>query len=284
MGFFCEVFARMFYGAVQSYPSAIPASRLDAIRILHSVRMGLFATCNTKITAFLSIIFFLLVSFSTLLYAGTSVPAGDLAPYGNPDGKVNIADVLILQQFISGIRVPTPTELLIADVAPLGAPDGVLNAVDMLVLMQAVTGKITLPSVTRSTPPQPINSSFIVVSDPLNGVVTVTGSASSVEGGTYVTVLNYATGATITVKARNDGSFVTTIAGAAGQIFSVVSKDIFSNATAPTSVAASNLLTLNVTNPANGATISDDAVLVTGTFSGQYRHDCQRASRLHHGQ
>lgn len=81
--------------------------------------------CESRLSAFVfCLLSSLLFSFSTPLFAG-SVPAGDLAPYGNPNGQVNIADALILQQFISGIRVPTPTELLIADVAPLGAPDGV---------------------------------------------------------------------------------------------------------------------------------------------------------------
>lgn len=224
--------------------------------------------CKSRLSAF---IFFLLssllFSFSTPLFAG-SVPAGDLAPYGNPNGQVNIADALILQQFISGSRVPTPTELLLADVAPLGAPDGVLNAADMVVLMRAVTGQITLPPVTRSaSPPPPINS-FIVVSTPVSGVVTVSGAAGSVEGGTYVTLLNYATGQTVTVKAQSNGSFSANINGASGQVFSVVSTDIFGNASLSTSVGASNLLALNITSPSYGASINDDAVLVTGTFSG----------------
>ena len=70
---------------------------------------------------------------------------GDLAPYGNPDGQVNAADIVILQRFITGDLTPTPAELLVADVAPLGAPDGTLNAADLLILTRAVLGLITLP-------------------------------------------------------------------------------------------------------------------------------------------
>lgn len=224
--------------------------------------------CKSRLSIFafflLSSLFF---SFSTPLFAG-SVPAGDLAPYGNPNGQLNVADALILQQFIAGIRVPTPTELLLADVAPQGAPDGVLNAADMVVLMRAVTGQITLPPVTRSTSPSQPISSFIVVSGPVNGVVTITGSAGSVEGGTNVTLLNYATGQTVTVKAQPNGSFSANIGGVSGQVFSVVSTDIFGNASLSTSVGASNLLTLSITSPTNGANVNDDAVLVTGTYSG----------------
>jgi hypothetical protein len=70
---------------------------------------------------------------------------GDLAPYGNPDGQVNAADIVILQRFITGNLTPTPAELAVADVAPLGAPDGTINAADLLILTRAVLGLITLP-------------------------------------------------------------------------------------------------------------------------------------------
>lgn len=138
----------------------------------------------------------------------------------------------------------------------------------MVVLMRAVTGQITLPPVTRTVPPPPPISSFIVVSAPVNGVVTVTGSAGSVEGGTYVTLLNYATGQTVTVKAPSNGSFSTNISGASGQVFSVVSTDIFGNASLSTSVGASNLPTLTITSPLEGTQLGSDSIFATGTYQG----------------
>jgi len=70
--------------------------------------------------------------------------AGDVAPYGAPDGMLNVGDLLILQQFITGFKTPTAEEILIADVAPLNSPDGALNAGDSVVLTRAVLGEVTL--------------------------------------------------------------------------------------------------------------------------------------------
>jgi len=87
--------------------------------------------------------------------------AGDVAPYGAPDGVLNAGDLVILQQFVAGLRTPTTEERLIADVAPLNSPDGALNAGDTVVLTRAVLGQITLnpisngsgtPSVDSATP------------------------------------------------------------------------------------------------------------------------------------
>ena len=73
--------------------------------------------------------------------------AGDVAPLSDPDGQLNVADVLILERFILSELIPTAEELLIADVAPLGGPDGVLNAGDLVVLQRAVLGLISLPEI-----------------------------------------------------------------------------------------------------------------------------------------
>ena len=73
--------------------------------------------------------------------------AGDVAPPGDPDGQLNVADVLILERFILGDLVPTAEERLISDVAPLGGPDGQMNAGDLVVLQRAVLGLISLPDI-----------------------------------------------------------------------------------------------------------------------------------------
>lgn len=73
--------------------------------------------------------------------------AGDLAPLGNPDDVLNVADVLILQRLVLGDLVPSQEQLLVVDVAPLGNPDGELNAGDIAVLMRAVHGMVSLPPV-----------------------------------------------------------------------------------------------------------------------------------------
>lgn len=50
-----------------------------------------------------------------------TVPAGDMAPHGQPDGQLNVADLPILQRIIRGSLIPSAQETLAADVAPLGS-------------------------------------------------------------------------------------------------------------------------------------------------------------------
>ena len=82
-----------------------------------------------------------------LIVSSSQYLAGDVAPLGNPDGQVNVADLLILERFIIGDMTPTAEELLITDVAPFGGADGLLNAGDLVVLQRAVLGLITLPDI-----------------------------------------------------------------------------------------------------------------------------------------
>jgi PKD repeat protein len=105
-----------------------------------------------------------LLMWFPLLVSSTQHPGGDIAPYGNPDNQINVADLLVLQRFVAGDLTPAAEELLIVDVAPLGAPDGVLNAGDIVVLQQAVLGLITLPDVTVG-PPAPV---LLLVQSPTN--------------------------------------------------------------------------------------------------------------------
>jgi len=77
----------------------------------------------------------------------TQFTAGDVAPYGNPDGQLNVGDALVLQRFLNGSLTPTTQEQHICDVAPIGNVNGVLDAGDLLVLQRAILGLDTLPPV-----------------------------------------------------------------------------------------------------------------------------------------
>jgi hypothetical protein len=57
---------------------------------------------------------------------------GDLAPRNQPDGVVNVADLLILTRFVGGLDMPSALEFSLADVAN----DGVLDVRDILQLRQ----------------------------------------------------------------------------------------------------------------------------------------------------
>lgn len=141
----------------------------------------------------------LLCSAPPALFALT-IPAGDLAPLGNPDGELDAADYLILQRFILGTLTPTPEQHLIADVAPLGNPDGELNVGDLVVLMRAIHGQIELPPVYLG-PDAPIlnaasgstNDNPYILSGTaeagrevrlyLNGALYATATAAGADGG-----------------------------------------------------------------------------------------------------
>ena len=57
---------------------------------------------------------------------------GDLAPRNQPDGVVNVADLMILTRFVGGLDSPSEQELALADVNT----DGVLDVRDILQLRQ----------------------------------------------------------------------------------------------------------------------------------------------------
>ena len=61
---------------------------------------------------------------------------GDLAPLGNPDGKLNSADFLIAIRLVSGNLMTTPLELDHGDLYPPGAPDGVFDLSDAMLILK----------------------------------------------------------------------------------------------------------------------------------------------------
>ncbi|MDH5648496.1 MAG: right-handed parallel beta-helix repeat-containing protein [Gammaproteobacteria bacterium] len=134
-------------------------------------------------------------------YAVTYV-AGDIAPYGAPDGVLNAGDLVVLMRFATGDLTPTAQELLVADVAPLGAPDGILNAADVLILQRALIGAIPpLPDIVVG-PDAPV---LDVVTSPTNfNPQLITGSAAP--GDTVTLYVNGTLQNTVTANA-SDGSF-----------------------------------------------------------------------------
>lgn len=194
--------------------------------------------------------------------------AGDLAPRGNPDSELNVADVLILQRAVMGAITLTADEQLAADVAPLDNPDGVINAADVAVLMRAVLGAVTLEPIIDNEPPDPANTGLISVTDPAGGTSTITGVPDSAAGFSTITLVNYATGFTTTVTADATGGFTATVPASAGQVYSLTVTDRAGNTSLSIGIAMGQLLELTITAPADASQIADDAVLVTGTFSG----------------
>lgn len=199
---------------------------------------------------------------------GGTLIAGDLAPRGAPDSALNAADVLILQRIILNSITPTDDERLVGDVAPLGNPDGVLNAADLVVLTRAVLGSLVLPPIDDNEPPSPANSDLISVSAPTGGNATITGAPGSADGFSTITLVNYSTGYSTTVTADAVGGFAITVPAVEGQVYAVVVSDRAGNSSNSISVGIGQLLELTITSPTNSSQVADDAVLVTGTFTG----------------
>ena len=73
----------------------------------------------------------------TMLVTGIN-PDGDLAPWGQPDGELNAADLLIMRRIVLGEIVAEPLDLLHGDLYPPGAPDGVINMSDLILQQKLI--------------------------------------------------------------------------------------------------------------------------------------------------
>ncbi|MDP8287424.1 MAG: dockerin type I repeat-containing protein, partial [Candidatus Electryonea clarkiae] len=75
-------------------------------------------------------------------------PNGDIAPFGNPDGIVNVGDALIALRFALGLELPTQEDIKNGDVAPLDvagrpSPDGAITVGDALVILRKALGLVS---------------------------------------------------------------------------------------------------------------------------------------------
>ena len=61
---------------------------------------------------------------------------GDLAPWNNPDGLINAADILIANQLVLGLRTPGPLQIAHGDMNV----DGIINVADLLLIQNIGSG------------------------------------------------------------------------------------------------------------------------------------------------
>ena len=89
-----------------------------------------------------------LQSWGLKIYGTGSYSDGDLAPYGNRDGKVNVADALVALNFALGLSIPTAEDIKYGDVAPMDDygnpdPDGQITVGDAIVILRKALGIIS---------------------------------------------------------------------------------------------------------------------------------------------
>lgn len=114
--------------------------------------------------------------------------AGDVAPYGAPDGALNAGDLVVLQQFATGLKVPDAAAIVAGDVAPLNSPNGVIDTGDVLVLTRALLNQITLTPISAGSGTPEVGN-VVAVSGQNPYTVTGTSAPNTVVGIFVNTVL-----------------------------------------------------------------------------------------------
>jgi beta-glucanase (GH16 family) len=145
---------------------------------------------------------------------------GDLAPQGNPDGLITLADYLIANGVVSGAINADDQTLSHGDIYPLAAPDGVINISDLLMLQQWLFQG---------------DRQYVATLDLFSeGPATITGETDNATSSTTLVVGNYTgPGATLT----NDPNFADPI-----DVTNTVWSVAVSGGTANVSITTSNLI------------------------------------------
>jgi len=84
-------------------------------------------------------------SFIVRIRAAIAAADGDLAPPGNLDGIVSLADALVALRYALGLITPVTQDILNhGDVAPPGSPDGLMKIADALIILRVALGLTSL--------------------------------------------------------------------------------------------------------------------------------------------
>ncbi|MBF0290882.1 MAG: hypothetical protein HQK86_01865, partial [Nitrospinae bacterium] len=143
-----------------------------------------------------------------------------------------------------------------------GANTFVISATDPAGNMGASRAVVTLDT----TPPAPVVAGSVVISNPVNGQVTVSGSAGAAEAMATVKITNLRTGQVVNVQAGADGGFTASIAAKAADQLTISLADSLGNESSQTSfVTPGTLFTAPPLDPSAPTNIADAvAFLYTG--------------------
>lgn len=179
-----------------------------------------------------------------------AMTAGDVAPSGAPDGRLDAADLGVMMQFLTGKKYPDSIEQLAGDVAPFQSPDGKLDINDYLLVQKALLGRVVLDPVIQPAVPVLWGDSEVASPYHISGLANPDDSVNVYLGGVLY--------ANVTADAGGlFGADVTLVAGAANSIYVRV---LSNNIEGPVSG------TLTVVMPA-APPAAVDAALFTVTYS-----------------
>lgn len=168
------------------------------------------------------------------------------------------ATALIDPQTVHPAMTP---DLVGAYVGQLIVNDGQVNSAPSTV---TITARSVAPPVPDAQPPETPDVARIALSRMDAARLRVSGAPGSVEGKAQVTILNFSTGASVTVTADADGSFVALIAAADDDALIASARDAAGNTGAVATLGALSALELTIDTPRSDQPIAGSTVLVSG--------------------
>lgn len=116
--------------------------------------------------------------------------------------------------------------------------------------------------------PSAAQAGLIAVGEVINGTVSVTGAAGSVEAGARVTITNTRSGDIVMVTANGLGAFRASIAAQGSDVLSIRVSDAAGNASGNSSLPVNGSVAVHIMTPVVGTTFQTDRVTVKGRYSG----------------
>jgi hypothetical protein len=142
-------------------------------------------------------------------------------------------------------------------------PEGLLTLTASLADFAANTASARLEFSVDSRPPPGAVNSRVRATDPVDGVLTLTGEAGSVQAGYSIVLSNSMSGESVIALAATDGSFTLRIVAEKGDVLSLVVRDAAGNSSDPVTRIA------GINRPPLLAPIGDQTVTVAETLSLQ---------------
>ncbi|MBT8121172.1 MAG: VCBS repeat-containing protein, partial [Gammaproteobacteria bacterium] len=161
-----------------------------------------------------------------------AITAGDVAPYGAPDGRLDAGDLGVMMQFLNGVKQPDSIEKMTVDVAPYRSPDGKLDINDYLLVQKVLLGRMVLDQIIQPLTPLLWANSVAVSPFHISGLASQGSSVNVYLDGNLYT----------NVTADGNGLFSTQVTLAPGATNTIYVRVIANNIEGPVSETVTVLL------------------------------------------